>query len=208
MNGCLICPSWGPCKCTGGPVTVAALPVASRELTTALKSIAASSTGKRIDIRAKGAEGERQVAKTLNSIIQKCMRAVGGFTELQIQEAEKCVQRNQNQSAVGGNDLSHTFGMSLEVKRQEALSINTWWKQCCEAAAPNNELPVLVYRQNHGAWNVVTLGSLHLPGDVDSSYAVYNCRLQIDWNTFQSWFEQWVTRKLNNGELPRGVKAC
>jgi hypothetical protein len=128
-----------------------------------------------------------------------------GFSEAMCNKAFTCIQRNQNQSAVGGNDLSHTFGMSIEVKRQEALSINTWWAQTVKAALPNKELPVLVYRQNHGSWHVVTTGSLFLPPLDGSLYGTFNCRVQISWDDFQGWFKSWVTRKLKAGELPHGI---
>lgn len=202
MSDCLICPSWAPCKCEGGPSLAVIKPEAAPRET--MRPVAVAAPAKRINIRQKGAGGEREIAKVLNSIIQKCMRAES-FSALQVAQAETSVQRNQNQSAVGGNDLSHTFGMSIEVKRQEQLSINTWWKQTCVAAAPNNELPVLIYRQNNKAWNVVTLGSLHLPSDNGSAYGSFNARIEIDWASFQLWFEQWVLRKLRSGELPRGV---
>lgn len=154
--------------------------------------------------KAKGANGEREIIDVLVPIVQKCMRAQG-FTEEQIFKARTCIQRNQNQSAVGGNDLSHTFGLSFEVKRQEAVSVNTWWAQCAKAAAPNNELAVLVFRQNQASWRVVTAGALFLPAADGSSYGYYNARVEIDWPTFQLWFENWVTRKLLSGVLPHGV---
>ena len=205
MSACLICPSWGPCKCEGGPVlptpTVLDKLIASAE--PYLKPV--PKAGPRINIRQKGAQGEREVINVLVPIVQRAMQKEG-FAPDQIARAEKCIQRNQNQSAVGGNDLSHTFGLSFEVKRQEQLSINTWWKQCEAAAKPNNELPVLVYRQNKQAWRVVTYGYLWLPGSEGSSYGNMMARLEMDWPTFQSWFEEWVTRKLRNGEMPQGVK--
>lgn len=160
----------------------------------------------RLNIRAKGANGEREIAKALIVIVQKCMRELG-FDESKVLAASNCIQRNQNQSAVGGNDLSHTFGMSIEVKRQENLSINTWWKQTVAAATPNNELPVLIYRQNSKPWHVVTHGALHLPASEGSDYGTFACRLQIDWESFQIWFAHWVTRKLKSGELPHGINS-
>lgn len=150
-----------------------------------------------INIRQKGQEGEREVARTLNAIITTCLEAHG----LPLPEKD-VVQRNQNQSAVGGNDLSNCFGLSIEVKRQEALSVNTWWAQCCKAAQANNETPVLVYRQNRKAWRVVTMVWLPLPA-AGGTWASTSIRAEFDWDTFKAWFHQWVDRKLQNGELPR-----
>lgn len=158
-----------------------------------------------INIRAKGANGEREVANTLNNIIVRVMTAQG-WPEEEIQKAAKCVQRNQNQSAVGGNDLTNVFGLSIEVKRQETLSINTWWRQCIASALRNKEIPVLIYRQNHQAWNVVMYLQNPLPTvqnvPGEALYASSTMRAEIDWPSFQSWFERWVHRKLLNGEIP------
>lgn len=146
-----------------------------------------------INVRQKGAEGERQIYKALNPIIQKVMRELN-FPEDTVLAAANAVQRNQNQSAVGGNDLSNTFGMSIEVKRQEQLSINTWWKQTCDAAVRNNEQPVLLYRQNNKKWQCVTTGLVELP---DSKFM--QVRINIEWESFLVWFEEWVRVKLSNG---------
>lgn len=146
-----------------------------------------------INIRAKGQNGEREVAETINAIIKTAMAQMG----LTVPH-DSIVQRNQNQSAVGGNDLSNTFGVSIEVKRQEALSINTWWKQCLLAATRNNELPVLIFRQNRQAWRVMTYGWIDAAKDKQM-----NVRIEIDWDTFKHWYFNWVLEKLKQGELPR-----
>lgn len=150
-----------------------------------------------IDVRQKGAEGERQVIKMLTPIIQEVMREME-YPQEKIDAALKMVQRNQNQSAVGGNDLSNTFGMSIEVKRQEALSINTWWKQCEVAAARNNELPVLIFKQNNKPWRFITLGFLHAPGP-NGGWTSVKARVEFDEPTFKSWFRAWVKGQLANG---------
>lgn len=145
----------------------------------------------------KGKEGEREVARTLNSIILPLLEKHGLPTP-----ERDIVQRNQNQSAVGGSDLSNTFGLCIEVKRQEALSINTWWKQAVEAAKHNNETPVLIYRQNRKPWRVVMIGWLPLPA-ADGTWASTSARVEFDWDTFKEWFHNWVDRKLENGEKVR-----
>jgi hypothetical protein len=146
-----------------------------------------------IDIRQKGQEGEREIQRALEPIIRKVMTE-GGFPL----PDKAIVQRNQNQSAVGGSDLSNTFGLAIEVKRQEQLSINTWWKQCETAAKDNDEWPVLLYRQNGKKWRCVTLVWLHLPAG-----AQRQGRAEFDMDTFLAWFEEWVRRKLVQGEVPR-----
>jgi len=162
-----------------------------------------------INVRQKGAEGERQVAKALNAVVAAVLAEQQWSAEA-IAGASKCIQRNQNQSAVGGCDLSNVFGLAVEVKRQQQLSINTWWTQCCKAAAANREFPVLIYRQNNQAWNVVMYASVALPvlndGAEDrfgATRASMSMRVELGWDDFLRWFHAWVVRKLSNGEYPR-----
>lgn len=147
-----------------------------------------------INIRAKGQNGEREVADMLNFIIYSVMKDLG-YSEAECLEGMGTVQRNQNQSAVGGNDLTDTFGMSIEVKRQEQLSVGTWWQQCLDAAKPKNLCPVLMYRQNRKPWRVRTYAWLHVSHTKQQAALV-----EIDIDTFKAWFKEWVTAKLL--ELP------
>lgn len=139
----------------------------------------------------KGKEGEREIARALNEIIFAALQARG----IAIPDRD-VVQRNQNQSAVGGGDLSNTFGMCIEVKRQEQLSVNTWWKQVQKAALHNGDLPVLVYRQNRKPWRVVTIGNLPCPYTGHQ----FTARVEFAWEDFKLWFRYWVDLKLENGE--------
>ena len=145
-----------------------------------------------INIRTKGQNGEREIAFELNSIIKAVL------TELQMPIPQiDIVQRNQNQSAVGGNDLCNVFGLSIEVKRHETLSINTWWKQCEAAAVRNNEIPVLIFRQNRKPWRVITYAYLDASQTCELLVKV---RCELSFEDFQHWFYLWVRRKLVNGE--------
>lgn len=146
-----------------------------------------------VNIRQKGANGEREIYHALNPIVQRVLRRLG-YPDDVVNSAANAIQRNQNQSAVGGNDLSNTFGMSIEVKRQEQLAINTWWKQCEEAANRNNELPVLLYRQNNKKWQCMTIGWVDLP---DKKQA--RKRVTMDWESFLNWFELWVETHIMSG---------
>lgn len=151
----------------------------------------------RINIRQKGAEGEREVIRMLTPIVKEVMTELQ-FPAEQVAAAEKIIQRNQNQSAVGGCDLSNVFGMSIEVKRQEQLALGAWWSQCLAAAQRNNEIPVLIWRQNHKPWRIRTYGFLHTPaqgGGWSSTQAI----VEIDVETFKQWFKEWVKAKLLNG---------
>lgn len=152
-----------------------------------------------INIRQKGANGEREVAKILNAIVCDVMQSMGYPAE-QVQAAQTSVQRNQNQSAVGGCDLSNVFGMSVEIKRQENLQVPAWWRQTTAAAERNNELPVLIYRQNRKAWHVRTYAWLALPGAEPGSWnRQQRIVAEFDMDTFKQWFAQWVRGKLEQG---------
>lgn len=146
----------------------------------------------RIDVRVKGAEGERQVARELNQVIQSLL--VKHDIPIPVQAV---VQRNQNQTAVGGCDLTGCFGIAIEVKRQETLYVNAWWKQCTEQASRNKEFPVLLYRRNKEQWKAVMNVWLQMPGS-----AAIQVRAEVDWQSFLTWFREWVDRKLEQGELP------
>jgi len=133
----------------------------------------------------------------LNAIIVEVMTALA-FPPEEIEKAKTMVQRNQNQTAVGGCDLTNTFGIAIEVKRQEQLAINTWWEQTKKSAEKNNELPVLIFRQNNKPWRIRTYGFLHAPG-TNGGWTSVQAVVEIDEATFKSWFRAWVTGKLQNG---------
>jgi hypothetical protein len=146
-----------------------------------------------INIRAKGQTGEREIADMLNYIVYKLMKELK-FPEQECLKGISTIQRNQNQSAVGGNDLTNCFGLSIEVKRQEQLSVNTWWKQCITAADRNNEMPVLIYRQNRKSWHVRTYGWINVSNSKHIQTVV-----EIDLDTFKECFMQRVRAYLLDG---------
>lgn len=150
-----------------------------------------------INIRQKGAEGEREIIRMLTPIVKEVMTALE-FPAEKIEAAEKSIQRNQNQSAVGGCDLSNVFGMAIEVKRQEQLAIGTWWQQCVAAAKRNDEIPVLMFRQNRKPWRIRTYGFLHTPGR-EGGWSSVQAVVEFNEETFKMWFREWVHAKLLNG---------
>ncbi len=143
-----------------------------------------------VNARAKGGEGEREIANLLNDIIAKKLRELGREVP-----DRPIVQRNQNQSAVGGSDLTNTFGLAIEVKRQETLTINSWWRQCVASAVRNKEEPVLIYRQNRKAWHVVMNGWI---GQLDS---LHGCTMTVSMEDFLSWFAVHVEKCLGQGDF-------
>lgn len=142
-----------------------------------------------INIRAKGATGEQEIATDLNLILKRI------YIELKLVWPDKpIVQRNSLQSAVGGCDLVGTYGMAIEVKRQEALSINTWWAQCIKSAQERREIPVLLFRQNakpgqRTCWRCITLAELPPPF---AAHKPLEVRVELSYEDFKVWFYHWA----------------
>lgn len=137
-----------------------------------------------INIRTKGQSGEREVAAMLNDVVQR-VRVSKGLPKLE--DRDLPFQRNQNQSAVGGDDLTNPFKLAIEVKRQETLSINTWWKQCVASAERSEGKPILIYRQNRKPWRVV----MTAPLPVTESKAIGPVQIEISDDTFLAWFAEY-----------------
>lgn len=76
--------------------------------------------------RNKGQRGEREVIKLLQPTVTRCYMEKG----LDVPSLE----RNLMQSRAGGFDIVGLEWMALEVKRQEVLNVNLWWKQTCAQA--------------------------------------------------------------------------
>jgi hypothetical protein len=142
-----------------------------------------------INVRTKGAGGEREIADDLNYIVYSLMKELGMDNPTM-----QSIQRNQNQTAVGGADLTGTFGLAIEVKRQETLSVNTWWAQCLASANKRNEIPVLLYRQNQKKWKCV-LG-ISVPVDATANLMA---RGEVDYDTFKNMFQLRARRMLLDG---------
>jgi hypothetical protein len=144
-----------------------------------------------INIRAKGAGGEREVADALNYRAHLAHQKLG----LPFSWADDGAQRNQIQTAVGGCDLTNTWGLAIEVKRQEALAINTWWAQACASAKALNWEPVLCYRQNGKKWRVVMSVGLQLPPSPDEAPWKL-VRAEMEWELFLDYYQARVERLL------------
>lgn len=143
-----------------------------------------------INVRNKGKSGEREIANLLNDLAN-----VVRFNKGLSVNTVPLFQRNQNQSAVGGSDLTNPLGLEIEVKRQESLNINSWWKQCllaCEQTG--NSIPILIFRQNRKAWRVIMYSSLSLPNNKTMQYI----RSEISLADFKSWFKTFYAEVLDN----------
>ena len=142
--------------------------------------------------KVKGASGEREVCKLLNGVIAEVRNTLGfdAFAEIDLP-----FQRNQNQSAVGGDDITNPFSLSIEVKRQEQLSINTWWNQCkISSARTENSIPILIFRQNGKKWRVMM--ETYIP--LQSNLAFGPLRVEITIDDFLNWFKNYYIEYLKN----------
>lgn len=87
--------------------------------------------------RNKGAAGERELFALLTEQL--------GVT----------VTRNLTQTRGGGADALDVPGWAIECKRQEALSIASWWTQTQRQADALSRKPALFYRQSRKPWRAV-----------------------------------------------------
>jgi len=146
----------------------------------------------------KGQNGEREIAKILNKIVGT-VRTTYGLSQLA--KDDELFQRNQNQTAVGGSDLANPLYLEIEVKRQEQLSINTWWKQCVASAARTGGIAILVYRQNRKKWAVCMYADIPVfQGKTKTPSYLGLQRVQIDMDTFKTWFSLYYSEWLKFNE--------
>jgi len=95
-----------------------------------------------VNPRTKGANAERQAAVWLQQQFK----------------LEHIPQRNLEQVRFGGHQKSTGFDLigfppfCFEIKRQEKLSLRSWWCQCVAAATEEHPVPVVMFRQNRGKW--------------------------------------------------------
>jgi Holliday junction resolvase len=140
-------------------------------------------------IRNKGAVGEREIKDRFIA----AMAWIEAQFVIEGEPQSEKVKRNSTQSDRGGHDLIGIPGLCIEVKRQEALSVGSWWEQAVTQATRFGGLPVLIYRQNKRAWRVRTWGALHLDGA--SAWAVVECELEEFMRFYGSVYFEWLLKK-------------
>lgn len=143
-----------------------------------------------INIRTKGQSGEREICDWLNSITHRILEEEGfSLPERPI------FQRNQNQSAVGGSDITNPFGLCIEVKRQESLNLNEWWKQCAEAAKQFGGKPLVLYRQNgKRKWRALLEADFYY--QCGQAFSTFRCEIQHE--DFERFVHSWIKRIIIN----------
>ena len=142
----------------------------------------------KINARAKGQTGEREVADMLNGAVFRATGVYGDF------------KRNLQQTQDGGFDLfSEVFPFfAFEVKRVEALTpglLEKFWEQATRQATTATTmtsrgtsayLPVLIYRRNRNPWRVRTYGSL--------VWCTKSLVIDVSQADFLHWFEEQIRK--------------
>ncbi|MCH9664677.1 MAG: hypothetical protein K0U41_02385 [Gammaproteobacteria bacterium] len=100
----------------------------------------------------KGKRGEREIVNVLKPILEE---VVAKFQDEGYECGDMKLFRNQNQSFEGGYDIGGLDWLAIEVKFQEQLNVNGWWKQTKAQTGPGQE-PVLFYRRSRMKWKVMT----------------------------------------------------
>ena len=144
-----------------------------------------------MNIRQKGQNGEREIAKVLNGIVGD-VRDKLNLTPLE--KNQFIFQRNQNQTAIGGSDLSNNLGLSIEIKRQERLTIDTWWEQCLSQARVENKEPILLFRQNNKKWRCC------MNGFAICVIKTNIIRVEISFDDFKHWFRDYYESVAGNSK--------
>ena len=87
--------------------------------------------------RNKGAAGEREFFNRVNELL-----------------GAEVFRRNLGQYQGSGPDAT-ALGLAIEVKRSEKPSVGRWWTQAQKQAQGVGASPILAYRANNEAWQVL-----------------------------------------------------
>lgn len=144
--------------------------------------LATSPIKQRINVRAKGQRGERQVVQLLQAVVDK-IRAKYHAEPLTL-------QRNALQAHLGGADLHGLQGFAVEVKHVEVEAVSQWWKQTVRQAEQlathgTPHVPVLFYRASHKPWRVKFRAYVQTPRDRD----LIELDIETELADFLEWFE-------------------
>ena len=132
--------------------------------------------------RNKGKRGEREVVKLLQSACDEVYEYYA--------HPAPVFERNQMQSNLGGYDNVGLEWLAVEVKFQEQLQPDAWWKQTTEQAG-DEQIPVLFYRKSRMKWRVRMFACL-LVGDND--FNEYCCDIHLQ--DFVNWFQCKLSNQL------------
>lgn len=127
--------------------------------------------------RAKGSAAERELA----DLLTRWAAEIGITLDL---------KRNLEQVRGGGHDLVglEAYGMAVEVKRVEQLSLGSWWQQACRQADAIQCRPVLAWRQNRKPWAFRTRAWVYP--------SISPLTVDLDEVNFKLWFIGQIRSKL------------
>ncbi len=149
-----------------------------------------------LNAQSKGKTGEREVCELLRVELMRCCTE-NPWIDMKTRDVLfSSIQRNQNQSAVGGHDIEF-MGLSIEVKRCETLSMNAWWDQCRRAALRINARPVLLFRQNRKPWRAKMEVMLPVsPGTM----AIWS-EAELEAVEFEKWLRVYIAAEVKAGRV-------
>lgn len=104
-----------------------------------------------INVRNKGANGEREVCDLLQPIVD-AVAAQRGLVAPRL-------RRNVEQCQVGGEDIVGLPWYSIEVKRCERVELDKWWRQACVQATRRASGSTAWDALARGGWRVVEAGA-------------------------------------------------
>lgn len=133
----------------------------------------------------KGARGEYEAIALLQPVVNKVYGEFGIDPPRLLRNLEQVINR------FGRYDICGVDWLAIEVKRQETLSVNSWWEQAKNSANSTQE-PVLIYRQNSRKWRVVMFG--YIP----AGERKVRCPVEINLPPFLIWFETRLREELKN----------
>lgn len=128
----------------------------------------------KINSRAKGQRGEREVVHLVQPVVDAAWAEMGcGVAgkiirgDLQMFRADKPdMSRNIDQVRNGGCDLHGLPWLAIEVKFCENFTLDKWWEQATRQAKIRSNVvkhsvePVLIYRRSRIPWRVQVYGTI------------------------------------------------
>lgn len=136
-----------------------------------------------VNIRTKGAGGEREVCRLL---VERGLAIEAG--------------RELGQARDSGSDVEVLPHVSIEVKRHENLAINTWWSQVVNSAARVGKIPAVFWRPNHKQWLIMlpagTIPKAPAPCQVKDrvgrvpNYCRYPHIQFVTFDVFTDWYKE------------------
>lgn len=138
-----------------------------------------------VNIRNKGKNGEREIVDLFVERMRKVEKELGiTWHVVPSQNVKRC---SSMQADGGGSDIVGIPGIAVEVKRNETLNVDAWWKQCC-AQAHSGMMPILFYRKSRMTWRVVMYVMLPTPHK-------WYCA-ELSGRDFFEWFESYYRKHL------------